>query len=246
MQIATKTTKWAPRIGGFSKSLPGGISLNFAESGGANCSPDCQALKAGVCYAVSTEKMKPSIRVSGERKRLAGFEACCNHYRQQISALVAKGTAIPWIRFSSFGSVPNRELTAREEIAFVRLVRAFPENVPVHFPVESKAKAERFRGIIRDYELSIVVRESAQSDDRMAEGMANGEAMSRIVFKGRNKRERLATAQAMSKGNPDMGVCPAIASTILNRPVKIKCGQGKGGCTMCSQPGRVVLYPQHN
>lgn len=232
---------WTPTLGSITKALSGAITLNFAESGGPNCSPDCEALRKGVCYAVATEQRKPSTRVSGERKREVGFAACCDAYREEILALIGAGKTIPWIRFSSFGSVPDRELTNQEELAFVRLVRSFPEGAPVHFPVETPQKAERFRGICEAYNLPITVRESAQSDERMNEAADAGEAVSRIVYDGPTKRDRLASAIAMARAKQGWSVCPAVASTILDRPQKIKCGQ----CTLCAQPGRVILYPQH-
>ena len=237
---------WKPTLGTFSKALPNAVSLNFAESGGVNCSPTCEALIKNVCYAVHTEKMKPSIQTSGERKRLHGFAPLCDAYREDITRKASKGIDIPWIRFSTFGSVPDRELTTEEESAFVKLVRSFPPGVPVHFPVETREKAERFRDIAKAYDLPIVVRESAQSDQRAVESLASGDPASRIVYEGKTKRDRLAKAQEIARNNPGASVCPAIASTILRRPVKIKCGSGKGGCTLCSQGNRtLILYPQH-
>lgn len=236
--------KWKPTLGTFSKALPGAIALNFAESGGVNCSDECQA-KDKFCYAEQVEKMKPSVATSGERKRLAGFAECCNAYAAEIRKRAAKGHAFPWIRFSSFGSVPNRPLSPVEILAFIQLVRSFPPGVPVHFPVETKEKAMRFRAIANHYGLKLVVRESAQSENRALECLAEGSAASLIFSAGRNKRERLAGAIAYAKGKPGAKVCPAIASTILRRPVKIKCGSGKGGCTACSQDSGLVIYPQH-
>lgn len=237
---------WKPTLGTFSKALSGAVSLNFAESGGVNCSPTCEAMIKSVCYAVHTEKMKPSIQKSGERKRLHGFASLCASYREEITRKAAKAIAIPWIRFSTFGSVPDRELTTDEESAFVKLVRSFPPDVPVHFPVETREKAERFRDIAKAYDLPLVVRESAQSDARANECLAAGEPASRIVYEGKTKRDRLAKAQEIARAKPGASVCPAIASTILKRPVKIKCGSGKGGCTLCSQGNRtLILYPQH-
>lgn len=244
--MKTKTTTWKPSVGTFSKALPGAISLNFAESGGANCSNQCQALQRGICYAIHTERMKPSIAVSGERKRETGFAACCDQYRADIERKVSKGEIIPWIRFSSFGSVPNRPLNQEEIIAFVKLVRSFPAGVPVHFPVESPEKAERFRMLAVAFDLPLVVRESIQSKARLDRVIASGSPSSVIVEEGETKRDRLANAISLAKTIPGAKVCPAIASTVNSRPVKIKCGVGKGGCTACSRADvSLVLYPQH-
>ena len=236
----TKTKQnWKPTLGTFSKAVPKAVALNFSESGGVNCSTKCEALKKGVCYAVHTEKMKPSIQVSGERKRKAGFANLCKSYQRQIERKTAKGETIPWIRFSTFGSVPNRKLTGLEMEAFAALVRSFPAGTPVHFPVETPEKAERFRAIAVAFDLNLVVRESAQSDRRMR---ATDKPCSRIVYKGETKRERLANAVSLAKSLPNARVCPAIASTILRRPKPIKCGQ----CTLCARPDvQTILYPQH-
>lgn len=238
-----KTTQnWKPTLGSFSKALPGAVALNFSESGGANCSTQCQALKLGVCYAIHTEKMKPSVQTSGERKRKMGFAPLCKAYQAQIEKRIAKGDFIPWIRFSTFGSVPNRPLTGEEMKAFVSLIRSFPVGVPVHFPVETRVKAERFRAIAVAFALPLIVRESAQSDSGFQDSMKAGKPVSRIIYKGKTKRERLENARKIAKRSKGKArVCPAIASTIL-RTKPVKCGQ----CTLCSR-GDVtgILYPQH-
>ena len=230
---------WKPSLGTFSKAVPKAIALNFSESGGVNCSTKCEALKRGVCYAIHTEKMKPSIQVSGERKRTLGFAKLCNAYKARIEALKNRGEAIPWIRFSTFGSVPNRRLSGLEMQAFAELVRSFPVGVPVHFPVETREKAERFRAIAVAFELdSLVVRESLQNDARMA---TTSQPCSRVIYEGATKKERLANAIKVARSLPDARVCPAIASTI-NRRKPIKCGQ----CTLCSRADvTTILYPQH-
>jgi hypothetical protein len=238
----TMKPNWKPTLGEFSKALPGSVALNFSESGGENCSTTCQALKLGVCYAVHVEKMKPSVQKSGERKREFGFAALCRAYRAQILRRVAKGEKIPWLRISTFGSVPNRPLTAEEVSAFVDLVRAVPAETPIHFPVESKAKAERFRALAHAHGLRYVVRESCQSTESALRSNDAGLPSSRIVYAGKTKKERLANAARLAKSLKNARVCPAIASTINRRPNPIKCGQ----CNFCARPDvATVLYPQH-
>lgn len=237
--MKTKTPAWKPSLGTFSKAVANAIALNFSESGGKNCSAKCEALRKGVCYAIHTEKMKPSIQVSGQRKRELGFTALCEAYQSKIEKLVKSGKPIPWIRFSTFGSVPNRRLTGLEMEAFASMVRSFPAGTPVHFPVETREKADRFRAIAVAFELPLVVRESCQSDKRMLDSSGPS---SRIVFEGATKKDRLANAIALAKQLPDARVCPAIASTINRRPNPVKCGQ----CTLCAQPAiKTILYPQH-
>jgi hypothetical protein len=186
--------------------------------------------------------MKPSVQTSGERKRELGFAPLCRSYRVLILRRLAKGKSIPWLRISTFGSVPNRPLTSEEVLAFVDLMRAVPQDTPVHFPVESKAKAERFRALAHAHGLTYVVRESCQSDDSMIRSNDAGLPSSRIVYAGATKKERLANATRLAKTLKNARVCPAIASTINRRPNPIKCGQ----CNFCSRADiTTVLYPQH-
>ena len=243
MTTTTTTPKnWKPSLGEFSKGVAGSVALNFSESGGANCSAACQALKLGVCYAVHVERMKPSVQKSGERKREMGFAPLCRAYCDLILRRLAKGREIPWLRISTFGSVPNRPLTSEEVLAFVDLMRSVPAETPVHFPVESKAKAERFRALAHAHGLAYVVRESCQSDDSMIRSNDAGLPSSRIVYAGTTKKERLANATRLAKSLKNARVCPAIASTINRRPNPIKCGQ----CNFCSRADiATVLYPQH-
>jgi hypothetical protein len=240
--MKTKAT-WKPSLGSFSKAVKDSIALNFSESGGTHCDPACMALTLGFCYAIHTEKMKPSIQTSGERKRKLGFAPVCDAYRIAILKKRAKGELIPWIRFSTFGSVPDRPLSANEIDAFVSLVRSFPPGTPVHFPVESKQKAERFRALSFAFDLPLVVRESCQTDERAKECTTQGLPASRIVNLGKTGKERLSNAIAIAKASKGKAtVCPAIASTILRRPHKVKCGE----CTLCSKSGRtMILYPRH-
>ena len=241
--ITMKKTTWKPSLGTFSKATNGAIALNFSESGGANCSSKCEALKKGVCYAIHVERMKPSVQVSGERKRKLGFAGLCRAYQARIETKVTKGETIPWIRFSTFGSVPNRPLSGDEMRAFADLVRSFPADTPVHFPVETRQKAERFRAIAVAFDLNLVVRESAQSDALLRKSMAEGKQVSRIVFDGATQKDRLENARAIAKRSRGKArVCPAIASTILKATKKVKCGQ----CTLCARADvTAILYPQH-
>ena len=239
--LATTATRpaWSPALGEFSKGIPGSVTLNFSESGGDNCDPSCMALQLGVCYAVQVEQIKPSVQVSGERKRNLGFSALCRAYASKLRKLAAKnsGAPLPWVRISSFGSVPNRPLLADEVAAFVAMVRAIPSGTPIHFPVETAEKAARFRAIAHAFNLPYTVRESLQSDAPPV-----GPA-SRIVYCEGTKRDRLAAAVAIAKASKGTArVCPAIASTILKSPHKVKCGE----CKLCSRADvETVLYPQH-
>jgi len=238
-KTATRPAKWSPSLGEFSKGVTGSVTLNFSESGGDHCDPSCMALQLGVCYAVGVERLKPSVQLSGERKRKLGFAALCRAYAAKLAKLSAKtgGEPLPWVRISSFGSVPNRPLLADEVAAFVAMVRAIPAGTPIHFPVETAEKAARFRAIAHAFNLPYAVRESLQ-DDSAPVGPA-----SRVVYGEGTKRDRLDAAIAIARASKGAArVCPAIASTILKSPHKVKCGE----CKLCSRADvETVLYPQH-
>jgi hypothetical protein len=119
------------------------------------------------------------------------------------------------------------------------MVRAIPAGTPIHFPVETAEKAARFRAIAHAFSLPYTVRESLQND------AAPAGPSSRVVYgaPGTTKRERLDSAIAMARASKGAArVCPAIASTILKSPHKVKCGE----CRLCSRADvAVILYPQH-
>jgi hypothetical protein len=126
---------------------------------------------------------------------------------------------------------------ADEVAAFVAMVRAIPAGTPVHFPVETAEKAARFRAIAHAFHLPYAVRESLQGD------AAPAGPSSRVVYGEGTKRDRLNAAIAIAKASKGTArVCPAIASTILKSPHKVKCGE----CKLCSRADvAVILYPQH-
>jgi hypothetical protein len=126
---------------------------------------------------------------------------------------------------------------ADEVAAFVGMIRAIPAGTPVHFPVETAEKAARFRAIAHAFGLPYTVRESLQ-DDSAPVGPA-----SRVVYGEGTKRDRLDAAIAIARASKGAArVCPAIASTILKSPHKVKCGE----CKLCSRADvAVILYPQH-
>jgi hypothetical protein len=227
------STKWKPNIGSFGKALEGSISMNFSANGDSNCSNKCPQKANGTCYGLNIEKLKPSVKVSGDRKRETGFLNCVNNYRKQI----AKKTELPWIRFSSFGSVPNRPLNNDESEAFKALAHHASNLGPIHFPVETQAKRERFEKLVPQ---GVKVRESAHTM-RRALNLAKKSIPNSVVFtKGETLRDRIDNAKEYAKKKRDEGlkmvVCPAIGSK------KIKCG----ACTLCSKLDGTIIYPQHS
>lgn len=235
---------WKAKAGTFSKAVEGAISVNFSESGGANCAKACTMHpdNGGACYAVVVEAMKPSVQVSGERKRTQGFARTC----LEIASDIERKGLIPWVRFSSFGSVPNRALYHLEQEAFKHLIKVvIATGAPVHFPVETEAKRQRMQALCDEVKPNaITVRLSGQTIGKSLNARDKGIATSVVFTDGANKKERLANAKAWAaKHRKSHGalVCPAIASTIERKAKKVKCGE----CKACSQPQHLIVYPQH-
>lgn len=228
--------KSAPTVvGSFSKGTAGSIALNYSEGSDENCDDSCP-LKDGKCYTINFNKMKPSMAVSGERKRKMGFEAVICAQYWNIRKRLDKGESITWTRFSAFGSVPNRKLTGVEKTYLRILVMLLIDNdVPIHLPVESEFKRSQLEQAFEG--LPIAVRLSTHGDTSKAG------PKSVVVGTAQMKRaERLAEAERVRKEFKGTAVvCPAIKST-FNRTKPIKCGD----CTACSKPNiELVIYPMH-
>ena len=144
-------------------------------------------------------------------------------------------TAIPWFRFSSFGSAPNKP-TARGKgfiAAMVRLASLLDPRT-THFPIEGNAKAELYRRILPAF----TIRESLQSKKRLQ----NFDKQCSIVVGdwSQTPKERADVARAVAKDikntrNKTAIVCPAVVSDS-------KCGQ----CRACASPlVDLVVYPLH-
>ena len=237
--------QWKATAGTFSKAVDGAISINFSESGGVNCSNHC-TMKGNGCYAEQVEVMKPSVQVSGERKRTQGFAVTCIQIADDINKRLSKGESIPWVRFSSFGSVPNRGLSHLETEAFKYLISAvLATGAPVHFPVETETKRKRFQALCDDVDHgAIVVRVSGQTLAGAMSARRSEHATSVVWSAGKTKRDRVANAKRWANAHRvshGAVVCPAIVSTVERKAHKVKCGE----CKACSQSGHLVIYPQH-
>lgn len=239
---------WKAKAGTFSKAVEGSITVNFSESGGSNCSKACTMHpdNGGACYAVVVEAMKPCVQVSGERKREQGFARTCIDIADDINKKLAKGETIPWVRLSSFGSVPNRALSNLEQLAFKQLVETLiATKAPVHFPVETESKRHRMQVLCDAVKPgAIVVRLSGQTLGKALNARNKNIATSVVFTVGNNKRERLANARvwaAKHRKSHGAMVCPAIASTIERKAQKVKCG----ACKACAQKQHLIIYPQH-
>ena len=224
-------------LGTFSKAVTGAISCNFSENGGQNCSSLCPLKKSRACYGIRVESMRDNIKQSGISKRLAGPVACALSYAGQIKGI---RHAIPWIRFSVFGSVPH-SLDEEGKQAFDILLKSAAEKGPVHFPVESPRKRKLYGNIGKKY--GVVVRESCHTVGRAINRKKEGIPASVVMAKreGETRLELLARSKAWCKDNGGM-VCPAIASTFEKRKNRVKCGD----CKACaSEHCSLVVYPQH-
>jgi hypothetical protein len=249
-------------LGQFGKAVDGSVSVNFSVSGGSNCAPSCRHhpnstapdhLQIGGCYAVAVEKRHDRKQVAD---KLARHGAMAPHQvigkaTIEYNALIAKGRHVPWVRFSTNGSLP---MPQDSNPLFLRQLRTFLEIVisngsQVHIPVESHEKAEYYRQAIGDL---VVIRESLQSTDDVT---TQADAVSFVagddIRTGANIRERRTAAAKRAARDRKQAtgrntiVCPAVTSGWKKRAgkseTKILCGQ----CTACSNPQLDVVYPFH-
>jgi len=217
---------WKPNLSTFSKSTPGGVALNFSENASCNCWDGCP-MKGEGCYGERIDKMKPSVRVSGTRKREAGFKACAEEYMAQLRSKMT----VPWVRFSSFGSLPT--ITKAEEETALELLAVAAYAGPVHFPVESPAKYKFWSRLARPF--GIVVRQSMHSMAKAYNRYCQGHNVSVVWKKGATLKERIKNAEEWAVEHRGAMVCPGISKGA-------KCGDT---CIECSKPDKLIIYPQH-
>lgn len=236
---------WKPKLGTFSKALSGSVSLNYSESGSTNCSDTCPLKKSG-CYAVNTELMKPSVRVSGERKRLAGMIECNNNYFAELVKI--RDGFIPWVRFSTFGSVPKTPTKKElESLAYVLNEAKRVSGGNVHFPIESLRKYKLYLSTVEKAGLVIRLSLNFSTVAKITKAVRDGLKVSTVVkrVQGESTKQRIKRSRKLAKRLKNNGVrasvCPAIVAT-LTKAASVKCGQ----CTLCSRGNcDVVIYPQH-
>lgn len=253
-----KTITWSV-LGSFSKGINGSVSINFGLSGGIHCDSGCahHPEQNGTCYAAILERRHDRTQLKNKLARHESLPAwkVCGAALIELQTLESKGKAIPWVRISTDGSVPQPENCDK---LFVRQFRTLMSwcarrNIPVHFPVESHAKAEFYRAIVGD---SVTVRESLQIDGlhTTTHGAVSFTA-GRHITSGSNIRDRrvahakeLARERFKSTGRKTI-VCPAITTSFRNRTKEgkslglplAKCGS----CTACANRNLDIVYPQH-
>lgn len=223
-------------IGSFGKGVSGSVTINFGVSGGANCDDSCELKQSGACYAITTEKVKPSITVNLERK-----ENNFNAYLTELNSdkAINKLNNAPWVRFSAFGSIPKPESLSAADIELLSELASKLVNQNMHFPVETIDKGRLLKSI------GFNPRISCASDIAKAESLAIQGLNSSLVIAGakratgKNKRlyssEAFAVAKELNSKGVSAKVCPAIAGSA-------KCGD----CKMCADSKiSTIIYPLH-
>ena len=245
-----------PILGTFGKGIDGSVSINFCQSGGKYCDKDCayhpqsnvdSSLK-GSCYAVRLEARGPrkNLRTKLVRHSRTKPENVARRALSELNQLHDAGIAIPWVRVSTAGSVPNPHQATPGFIEALKelLEWCMDKEIPVHFPVETKAKAAFYRTKLA---WRVVVRESCTNYQRF---MDTGSAATIVAGdETMNRIERVIAAKKVAKDRMESTgrrtvVCPAVASRYLNNNIpndKAKCGN----CTACALPNVDVVYPLH-
>lgn len=231
-----KSKTFGTLIGSFGKGVPGSVTVNFGISGGKNCDDSCTLKQSGACYAITTEKVKPSITVNLERK-----ENNITEYLQELTSpkAIAKFNAAPWIRASAFGSIPSPDKLTDQNLDSLRTIADNVDHSKLHFPVETMDKAQVLRMV------GFNPRVSAGTDKQKALSyVIQGFNTSLVVegpkrAMGKNKRLYSEPAFELSKELNSQGitskVCPAIAGSA-------KCG----ACKLCADKDiDLILYPMH-
>jgi hypothetical protein len=248
-------------LGMFGKGTDGSVTINFGLSGGRNCSRKCRhhpRSKAGNptkgCYAIAVEKRGDRAPLAAKLDRLGRMAPAMVVGRAlyELQAIRSKGASIPWVRFSSNGSLPNR---ADASALFVTQLRTLclwckQNEIPIHFPVESPEKARFYREVLNG--TGVVVRESLQSASRITETsgpvsfVAGDEIRDGKAIRQKRHAEarRLAKLRYEATGERTI-VCPAVTSSwdqrAGKRKGKIRCGE----CDACANPELSVVYPFH-
>jgi len=252
-------------LGTFSKGIENSVSINFGVSGGANCETSCQhhPVNDGACYAVRAEIRPDRQELTNKLVRHEAMPAAlvCGKALYELQSLVIKGKIIPWVRFSTNGSLPKPD-DVRENKLFVSQFRKLVEfcvknGIPVHIPVESHKKARFYRSLIGDL---VTIRESVQNVKRFP--TAAGQ-VSIAIGHGLPLRNRVSAAATLAKSRTNKTgrktvVCPAVVSSFnykLNSrgltaeeksKLKLRYSKAKcGACVACASADVDVVYPIH-
>jgi len=252
-----KTRKRRPVLGGFGKAVEGAVSLNFGSSSGVNCDRSaCGHHKRSTIPGASRQCYATSTQAQIDRRQLQA--KLSRHSHTNPATLVNRALvemqskdSIPWLRISSFGSVPMPSV-ARQNRLFLTALRGLFRwttdlGIPTHFPVEGFAKARFYRALVGDL---VTVRESCASARRFVR--ASGAVSVVAGSPGTKLRERIAAARELARrrrkatGRKTV-ICPAIANTFASKhkPSRANPRAKCGNCTACAAVLVDVVYPFH-
>jgi hypothetical protein len=233
-------------LGEFSKGCNGSVALNFDRSGGANCDRGCpyhpQSTSAAAggarCYADRVERRpdRRELAAKLDRHAAAGADAVLAAAERELAAAAFR---VPWFRISSFGSVPASPPAGLRPL-LLRLIKA---GTPIHLPIETAAKANRYRRALTG--VGVAVRESVATMRRWR--TATGAVSIVAGTMNQSPRERVAEAKRVAAERTARTgrraiVCPAVAARALRTgSEKAKCGI----CTACADPSTDIVYPAH-
>ena len=240
-----------PVLGGFGKGTAGSVALNFARSGGSNCSrscayhPDTTSEHAADidarCYAARCERRpdRQALAAKLQRHEDAGGDAVAE--RAYAEAL-AHRFRFPWFRFSAFGSVPDAV-----PADLVRLVQKLADaGTPIHLPIEDAERVDRYREALPDsvaVRLSVPIADAAWSTMpgpiSTVAGSMDDPPMTRLADAKRAAAERRAGSRRR------VVVCPEVASSTYRRRGRAVAAVKCGDCTACADPATDVIYPAH-
>lgn len=237
------------------KFLPGSLSLNFGQSGGAYCDVACSfhphnstdSAQPDSCYAVRSARLRPMVARSEENRQQIHPTRLVNMAIVELEAILANGGSVPWFRFSAAGSLPQREQIPKGFIAAVRQLIGIlnRHSIPVHFPKEGES-AEVYRAMVGDLvavRRSFAIDSSAFIDYQDSASVVVGEL-------GQSLPDKVAASRAVARAHQAKTgrktvVCPAILSSIaarknVGRP-RVQCGT----CTACAVVDFDIVYPRH-
>ena len=240
-------------LGQFGKAEPGSVHLSFAPSAETNCDIGCP-LKSGGCYATAVERHRPNLY----RKLLRHAKM---HPAQLLVAAMHRlnrrrrdrklADVVPWVRLSSFGSLPQpKNADARFRAAlklFARFIVSQSMQDKTHVPVETARKANWYRKFLP----GLTVRESTHTRRRWLTAIG---AVSAHTPSAGPLLERIKTAKEWARDRRQrtgrtVCVCPAVVSGFMRKlgrkSTGAKCGTGRRCCSACALPHVDVVYPGH-
>lgn len=229
-----KVFSWNSKIG------ENAIALNFSRSGGSYCDNSCELKKSGACYAMASQRLYRSLHAKLERHEKNGFEWVLNEALNAIEGNPGDFEELKFFRFSTHGTVPNREFSTAERVALTRFGEILRgRGVLIHFPVETVEKYAQILACGIQPRLSFQDRINGSLCSPLCSSVTAG-------VRRQTKLERIGEARKIAgfarKTGKRAVICPAIVSSFIKRERKITCDQ----CKLCaSDKVGMVIYPMH-